>query len=868
MKRVLLIVLISLFTGGLIHAAIGDNKKSLSVDDIVKWNRITDRKISDNGKFISVIVEPWKGTSNAMLLDMKGNKLFQIDSVKSTAFTPAADFFIINRAGKKIESLIIYNIKSGKQEKIDSVSKFMVMPEWGSWIILSKKDSTLFSYNLVTGRNTPHGKVSDWIAAENAIKVLVSTKDKVVLISPDENTEIITGDAKKVKKLAISKDGKRFAWLSAGEIVISSEKGILRTIKKGESVFPEGWRIPDNSQLSFSEKGIKLYFSTAPAERKRDSSAVSGEWPGVQVWSWKEGIPFTKQVIDKDREKKRTYQAVYDIPTSSLVQLGLPTTERIITADKGDGDWVLTASDNKYRLEEMWTGRSRYDVHITNSVMDRSVPVASGVNGNPSLSPKGNWVYWYSYSDSSWYVWSVSAIEGRFVTSPAKLAVHEEDNDLPDWPSSYGIAGWNQDESELYLYDRYDIWKVDPLGKIPSERITMNGREMGITYRIEKIDTEKQFIERDKDIFLSIFDNKTKEGGYAVLDKGFKKEPVILTKDKCSYSGLIKSKKADVIIYSKENYENSPDLYLSDLSFKKEFKLTTINPQQTDFLWGTAELVSWVSIDGVRLEGVVYKPANFDPSKKYPLIVNFYEKNSSTLYGYRTPEAHRSTIDYHMYNSHGYVVFNPDIVYKDGYPGESGFNAIMPGISALIQQGWVDEKAIGGQGHSWGGYQVAYLATRTNLFAAIESGAPVVNMFSAYGGIRWGTGLNRSFQYEHQQSRIGATPWEAHQRYIENSPLFSMDKVTTPILIMHNDQDGHVPWYQGIEYFVALKRLQKPVWLLNYSGEVHWPQKIQNKMDFQKRMMQFFDHYLRGKEAPKWMEDDLSAIDLDFELGY
>jgi dipeptidyl aminopeptidase/acylaminoacyl peptidase len=279
-------------------------------------------------------------------------------------------------------------------------------------------------------------------------------------------------------------------------------------------------------------------------------------------------------------------------------------------------------------------------------------------------------------------------------------------------------------------------------------------------------------------------------------------------------------------------------------------------------------LIRWVSLDGVVLEGVLYKPENFDPAKKYPMIVSFYERNASTLYSYRTPEAHRSTIDYHMYNSNGYIVFNPDIVYKEGYPGESAFNAVMSGVSAVLNMGFVDHQRIGAQGHSWGGYQVAYLATRTDLFAAMEAGAAVVNMFSAYGGIRWGTGLNRSFQYEHSQSRIGKTPWESPLRYLENSPIFTMDKVKTPILILQNDQDDAVPWYQGIEYFVALKRLRKPVWLLNYTGEVHWPQKMKNKIDFQKRMMQFFDHYLKDSPMPKWMAEPMSLIDLEYQTGY
>jgi dipeptidyl aminopeptidase/acylaminoacyl peptidase len=232
------------------------------------------------------------------------------------------------------------------------------------------------------------------------------------------------------------------------------------------------------------------------------------------------------------------------------------------------------------------------------------------------------------------------------------------------------------------------------------------------------------------------------------------------------------------------------------------------------------------------------------------------------------PEIGRSTIGYHYYTSNGYLIFNPDVYYKEGYPGEDAFNCVMPGVTAMIATGFVDKAHIGAQGHSWGGYQVAYLATRTNLFAAIESGAPVVNMFSAYGGIRWGSGLNRSFQYEHTQSRIGKSIWESPLRYIENSPLFTLDKVNTPILIMHNDDDGSVPWYQGIEYFIGLRRLGKPSWLLNYNEADHWPTKLRDMEDFQKRMAQFFDHYLKEKPMPKWMKEGIPATQKGIDMGY
>ena len=244
------------------------------------------------------------------------------------------------------------------------------------------------------------------------------------------------------------------------------------------------------------------------------------------------------------------------------------------------------------------------------------------------------------------------------------------------------------------------------------------------------------------------------------------------------------------------------------------------------------------------------------------MIVNFYEQSSDNLFRHHAPNPGRSTINYSFYASRGYLIFNPNIHYRTGYPGESAYNSVIPGVTSLINQGFVDSDHIGIQGHSWGGYQIAHIVTKTDLFKCAEAGAPVPNMISAYGGIRWWTGLSRMFQYERTQSRIGGSLWEYPLRYIENSPIFFVDKINTPILIMHNDADGHVPWYQGIEFFVSLRRLNKPSWLLNYQGEPHWPLKLQNRIDFNIRMAQYFDYYLKDAPMPKWMLKGIPATEL------
>jgi dipeptidyl aminopeptidase/acylaminoacyl peptidase len=295
--------------------------------------------------------------------------------------------------------------------------------------------------------------------------------------------------------------------------------------------------------------------------------------------------------------------------------------------------------------------------------------------------------------------------------------------------------------------------------------------------------------------------------------------------------------------------------------------MSEANPQQADYLWGTAELMHWRSTDGKPLDGILYKPENFDPSGQYPMMVYFYEKMSDGLHQYRSPGPGGSSVSVSFYVSRGYVVFIPDIQYRVGYPGESALDCVVSGVLSVLEKGFVDPERVGVQGHSWGGYQIAHMVTQTSIFAAAEAGAPVSNMTSAYGGIRWGSGMSRMFQYEKSQSRIGGTLWEARPQYIENSPLFWADKIETPVLMLHNDDDGAVPWYQGIEFFVALRRLGKPVWMLNYNGEPHGLRKYQNRKDWAVRMQQFFDHYLMDAPPPVWLAEGVPAVEKGKTLG-
>ena len=874
--------------------------KSLTVEDLVAWQRITEQKIADNGQWVACKMEPWKGDATLYLYDHKGEKVATFETAGTFQFSSSSDYLVVDKSPKletiealklkktkadnmPMDALVLYTLK-GKSETIDSVKTYRMSKE-ADWLAYQsgRKDSTLYVRSLNGKVVYSFPSVSAYgFASKSGILYFVNKthkEQKLYVFNPEiGKSSLIKQGRGEFSKMTFDERGNHFAFLYTAdkkqayknsELWLSVEgNSAQRIATSGNNILPEGWVVSEHSSLGFSKLARRLYFETSPEPRQKDTLQLAENRPSVQVWSWDEPVQYTVQQYNKEKDLKKDYQAVYDLQNGNVCQLATLEQPDVLVGNEGDGAYAITYTSRPYSVSWMWEGRTRKDYDVISLADGMRKSLSKADYGDYRLSPAGEYAYWYAETDSCWYTISLEDGIKHQLTTPQTFIGWDEDNDRPDFPEAYGVAGWSANDESIYIYDRYDIWKFDPQGKERPVNMTVNGRTNQIAYRVVNLDDEAHCLDLYHPLLLKGTNKISKADGYYSLSLKKPASPKVLLLGDFMLGTIDKARHADRLIFTKESYEMYPDVHYTTMKFQKPIQLTEGYKQEQGIVWGTAELVSWTSLDGKKLEGVVYKPANFDPKKKYPMIVNFYERNSDEYFSYRHPQAHRSTIDYRMYNSNGYIIFNPDVRYADGHPGKSCYNCVMPGIQMILDKGYVDAKAIGAQGHSWGGYQVAYLATRTDLFAAIESGAPVVNMFSAYGGIRWGSGLARSFQYEHTQSRLGTTPWNGYEIYKENSPLFDMDKVTTPILILHNDSDGHVPWYQGIEYFVAMKRLGKPCWLLNYPNEPHWPMKLPNKVDFQKRMLQFFNHYLKKEAMPQWMEKGLPAVDEPFELGY
>ncbi len=758
--------------------------------------------------------------------------------------------------------------------------------------------ATLALYDLNTGDSVQFSSVDQYEWNKNGSKIVFSKKtDSKDSLSKESGVYIYEIATKKLKKISNGKGNyKNFKFDESGNQLaylgdLSGEKALLKNYNlyyysngidtaqylatKTSNGIPKNWAVSGDGDIKFSKNGEKLFFGIAPIPRVKDTTLVDFEHAKVDVWNWQDDYLQPMQLVNLKKDLAKNFLAVtYPKYNRNIIPLTDHTFNSVSTTPDGNEEYILARTDFGKRIESQWEGSTRDDIYLISTKTGNKELILSNFSGNAILSPDAKYVVYFDQDKGTWNSYQVSTKKKIILNDGIPASFADEENDMPTTAQGYGMAAWSPDYKGIYVNSRYDIWYFNLDGSNKSILTNGYGAASQTTFRYLSLRREEDreqatTLDYKKGGFLTSFDNKTKQAGFYQF-KGQHNDPKSLFVEAKSFRNISASTDKETILYTKEDYVNSPNVYTNTVKFKDELQLSNINQQQGNYNWGTAELVHWTTPEGNQAEGILYKPENFDPAKKYPIIAYFYEKLSDGLYTYQAPAPTPSRLNIPYFVSNEYLVFAPDISYKTGHPGKSAEEYINSGMKYLAQNTWVDSTKMGIQGQSWGGYQVAHLITRTNMYAAAWTGAPVVNMTSAYGGIRWQTGMSRQFQYEHTQSRIGKTLWEAPELYIENSPLFHLDKVKTPVVIMANDNDGAVPWYQGIEMFTALRRLNKPVWMLNYNGDEHNLMLRQNRKDIQIREQQFFDHFLKDAPAPSWMKKGIPAkekgIDWGFEL--
>ncbi len=753
--------------------------------------------------------------------------------------------------------------------------------------------TALIVRDMASGRETAFGNVSQfaWQDAERGhlLAVTISAAGKtgngVQLFDPatgvlrvlDSSSSIYTGlswrhDAADLAVLRAkndeTKDGPIYTVLAWTGLGASERQRVYDPA--ADKTFPAGMRTVSFRRLSWSDDGRMVFLGFAKWDDKLEPAGRGGRGENgggasdqpstIEIWHAKDIIVMPKQKIDAASDRRRSLLAVWNLESGKLVPLGKDLANEQVTPIRRTSLGYV-AEWSKYAMNRT-IGRPAADLSLVDLATGERTPLRANINDRFVQAGPGGKYLLFIEGDQYWTInLATRAITSITKAVPTSFIDKESDQTSPQKPP-FGVAGWTKDDGAVLLNDKYDVWLVASDGS-KAERLTSGAAEQ-VRHRLVRLDPDEEWIDLAKPVYLSLFGEWTKKSGYARREPS---GPVtrLVWLDK-SVTMLAKAKSADVYGYVAQNYDDSPNLYVGAADLKSPKQVTRTNAFQSDYAWGRSELLDYKTPTGRRLQASLHYPAGYEPGRKYPMIVYNYELLSQNVHRYVAP-SDREYYNISVFTSHGYFVLQPDIVFTPRKPGPSVIECVTAGVNKVIQMGVVDPKRIGVVGHSMGGYNTSILATRTSgIFAAAVAGAPMTDLVSYYGDHHWGQGIAETDHIETGQERMVVPVYEDLPDYVESSAVFNAHNMTVPLLLEVGDSDGTVAWHQGIELYNVARRARKNVVMLAYMGEDHGLRQKANQSDYQRRILAWFGHYLKGEPAERWITDGQSFLEREAEI--
>jgi dipeptidyl aminopeptidase/acylaminoacyl peptidase len=830
-------------------------------------------------------------------------------------YPTAADAKKLKKDRKPVQSgVVLLNLATGETREFDKVRRFSFAPKQANWLALQRyaaegapagAGADLLLVDVRNGAITSIGNVGEF-AFDDAGTRLAWTIEGRDLVGNglqvrDLKTDVVRVlDSEKAlyRRLAWADSGLALAVLRGRPDSAASDtsyvvlgyagftpamKGVVFT-PTDTGGFPSGLRIVPDRAPRWAADRSAIYFGIAPRrtapESKtprpdvRPAAGIPGamqatgrgvgeedELPSLVIWHGKDPRLQSQQQIEESRDKTFSFLAAYRVGDRKFVRLGTDETRDVALAP--NERWAIGSDVRGYERAGNIDGMRYHDVYaIDTRTGERKLAVKKSPN-REFISPDGSRFLYFD--DGQYRVYDMAAGTSRIITAGAPVTfVDTEDDHNVDRPP-VAPMGWSKDGNAVLLSDNWDVWRVPVNGTGKPVNLTGNGKATGVRYqRRVVIDPQERGVDLSKPFYISTYGERTKKEGLALVNPA-KPGATSLVWDDAKYA-FARARDAGTWVFTKQTVKEFPDYWVTNATFGSPRRLTMANPQQTQYAWSSgARLVDYVSDKGDSLQGALYLPANYEPGKKYPTVVYIYEKRSQFLHAYSVPNETQA-FNASVYTSRGYAVFQPDIVYKVNDPGMSAVWAVVPAVKAAIATGIVDSANVALHGHSWGGYQTAFLVTQTNIFKSAIAGAALTDMVSMYSSVYWNSGGGNMAIFESSQGRFKGNFLENYDAYIRNSPAFHADKIKTPLLMLHNERDGAVDFNQGITFFNTLRELGKDVVLLQYVGENHGLAQPKNMKDYTIRMREFFDYYLKGEPAPDWLKDGIPRLKMEEHL--
>lgn len=868
-------------------------KQPVDTSEFFNWQHIESwpyPAISNDGKYVLYSIKNLPVKGNTLMIQSLGNnhENIHLTGVQKAEFTNDSKQVVFQSK----DSLYILSLENGRRKFVAKISFFKLFRLGGiEWFVYSNSsDKELVLLNMTSNAQVNYKGVIDHLLSDSGRSLVVLTSEQknsntvisVKWINLFTNDMKVIWEGSSVTNLTIDQDGKQIAFLAEPK----PSNYLLNKIANEKSIFY--YKVGDEKAAELNIDRSKLiskdllidgisHFGKNNSKffikLKQKPSSRSADGVRVNIWSYTDVKLQSQQLNQIKIFGEGTYLAAIDIgDPSNFIYL---QKENEIVNDMSN-DFVVLTSRRGDESENYWNKESAGVASLVSTKNGERKLVR--IN-RATISPSEKYVIGYGPGESrrDLFVYDIVTGTTKNITSSLPIPNRETEKDML-WPMEdrqLDVAGWLENDMGVLIYDSYDIWVVDPSGVNPAVNLT-NGRWEKLRFRlVGDYSRSKMPIQTGDTLLLSSFNKLTKQAGFYKVNLNNRKELQrlfsgdytfeMIPYNQKNYNFPLKARNANVYLVRRESSSESPNIFYTK-NFKTFTSVSNVYPEKI-FNWYKAEVVSFTNTSDQVIQGILYKPEDFDFKKKYPLIINYYDKKSDLLNQYQHPvPSNGAELDIPWFTSHGYVVFISDIKYKIGSTGESVLESVSSAVNHLSKYTWIDKKHIGIQGHSFGGYETNYLVTHTGLFAAAMTSCGISNPTSEALNL-WGSQKSKLEYWETRGGRLATTPWEKPDVYIKNSPIYYVGNVTTPLLLMANRNDQNVHFEEGLQFFTALRRSGKKAWMLEYDHGGHGVSGEDYK-DYLIRMTQFFDHYLKDSAAPRWMMNGIPATDKGIYDGF
>lgn len=873
-------------------------KRTLEIADYRLWRTIQGAEISDDGRWASWTYTKVRGDDSLSVRSLDSDIRHDIERASNGSISATGEWIAyslspgyldverMERDGDRVPSQAgLMNLASGEQRSWDDVTGFG-FSSTGShfWVRKRQTDSDadhdgtgLILRNLAAGYEELIGSV-DEMAFNDEGTHLTFTVDAE---GGDGNgiyvVDLATGarraldnSKERYARLTWNEDGTAIAALrgTKPDGMVERENSVVAfsgattgapqrfEVPANVTGLNDGWVLSEKDNLVFSEDGSRLFVATkAQVAELEDWDDEGLPLADVNIWHWQDDRIQAQQQQQLSRDLDRTYVASIGVGEDRLVHLAddQMRTVQIVA----NGRWGIGRDDRAYVSD--WRPSIADYYRVDTRTGDRT-QILEGHLRTLGLSPDSeHFLYW---KDGD--VWDVRLESGEHtnLTESADVDFTDAEFDRFGEKPPYGIAGFAADGRGVILNHRYDLW-LQPWDGSAARNLTDGfGADGEIRLRYVQTDSDEREIDLDRSMLLEAYGEWTKKEGFFELNGDRLRE---ITWEDRRLGAPQKAADADRYLFTVQSWEDFPDLWVSGPDFADRERVSTANPQQDDYFWGSRILFDYTTDDGIPLQGTLAIPETYQEGDKLPMVVRFYEQYSQDLHAYPTP-VYRHQPNFAGLVSNGFLLMQPDVHFRIGSSHSDMLEAVEAATRKVIELGYADPEAVGLSGHSYSGGGSAYIATRSDMFSAIAHGAAPINLVSEFNQLFVGSGQNNHSYDIYGQGRYATNPYDDFDLYWRESPISGVETMDTPVLYLHGEEDPTVNWEQGLEWYNALRFLEKPVIWLSYPDEGHGLRKLQNRVDFQYRLQDFYNHHLKGMPAPSWMTDGVPQVDKDRHL--